>query len=101
MTDTIVILLLAALPMTNPVDGGSKLDRDALVAQAGCHGVARITIAEHDGVDAKWLVTVRCSLPRVPVAEILRAEPYEAPRRVQGCVRSPFAGWCADGSKRP
>jgi len=74
VSEYIVILLLAALPMTN-----SQLDRGALVAQAGCHGVGRITIAEHGGADAKWLVTVRCAVPRVPTAEILRM-PYEAPR---------------------
>ena len=87
LTDTIVIFLLATLPMTGV--SGSQLDRDAIAARAGC-GVAGITIApEQDGEG--WIVIVRCL--RVPIADILRSDPLDD-RRKAPCIPSPFAGWC-------
>ena len=100
MTETTVILLLAALPVT----ATGAFDRDALVALAGpaCAWRALVTVTqergEHD-FDGRWIAILRCW--PVPVAEILRTEPYEAPRRSAACVPSPWAGWCQDGSRRP
>ena len=97
--DTTVVLLLATLPLT-PVG----LDRDAITRQAGCEGRAAISALQETAgnPDGRWIVIVRCLVPVIPVAEILRTPLWEAPRQVQGpCLASPFAGWCADGSKRP
>ena len=97
MPDTTVILLLATLPLY-----GTGLDRDALAHRAGCKGQAKLTIVQESAEpESRWIVIVRCVVPVVPIAEILRTEPYEAPRRVRVCAPSPFAGWCFDGSKAP
>ena len=100
MTETTVILLLAALPVT----ATGAFDREALVALAGlaCAWRALVTLAperrEQDS-EARWIAILRCW--PVPVAEILRTEPWESPRRSAACVPSPWAGWCQDGSRRP
>ena len=97
--DTTVVLLLATLPLTS-----AGIDRDAIVRQAGCEERAAITIVQESAgePDSRWIVIVRCFIPVIPMAEILRTNPWEAPRQAQGpCMASPFAGWCADGSKKP
>lgn len=96
-----VVLLLATLPLTT-VGASAGIDRDAIIRQAGCQHRAVITIAQESAgePDGGWIVIVRCVVPIVPAAEILRTPPWEAPRQVQSpCVPSPFAGWCADGRK--
>ena len=87
--DTTVVLLLATLPLTS-----AGIDRDAIVRQAGCEERAAITVVQESASepDSRWIVIVRCL---IPVAEILRTNPWEAARQAQGpCVPSPFAGWC-------
>lgn len=98
--DTTVILLLVTLPLTT-MSAAAGIDRDAIIRQAGCPDRAVITIApESAGEQDGWIVIVRCIVPVVSVAEILRTPPYEAPRQVQGsCVPSPFAGWCQSGTR--
>lgn len=94
--DSTVVLLLVALPLTT-VGAGARIDRDAIIREAGCHDRAVITIAQESAGDleGRWIVIVRCIVPVVPTAEILRT-----PRQVQGpCVPSPFAGWCQNGRK--
>ena len=75
MTETIVILSLAVLPMTD-----SALNRDEIARRAGCSSVARITIADDPG--RGFTVIVSCVVLAVPIAEILRTETWEAARQV-------------------
>ena len=85
IADTVVILFLAALPLT----GGTSLDRGAIAALAGCQpAIALISIAEDP--DRGWIVIVRCHVPVVPTAEILRTEPWEASRQLQTPAGFPF-----------
>ncbi len=75
-TDSIVILLLSILPIV----GSAGLDRIEVARLAGCpSGTALISITEDPG--RGWIVIVRCRVPVVPIAEILRTYPYEAPRQ--------------------
>lgn len=96
---TTVILVLAVLPLTT-TGNVDKLDRDAIMRQAGCEGQVTITIAEETPGESErgWIVIVQC--PVIPIAEILRTPVWEAPRQVRGsCVPSPFAGWCQNGKR--
>lgn len=75
MTETIVILSLAVLPMTD-----SALNRDEIARRAGCPSVLRLTIADDPGQG--FTVIARCVAPGVPIAEILRTETWETARQV-------------------
>lgn len=99
--ESTVILLLAALPI---LEATGQLDTAAIARQTHCEGRALITLVQETAGEpaGRWIVIVRCVVPTVPIAEILRTDPWEPPRRAKGpCIPSPFPGWCIDGSRRP